>query len=216
MGVEDSGRTGAGITVRSDQILSAAQNLQGARMRDINCRRISWRNLLVQTAVWPLVLILSACAGITVQNATKPEDDKKAGGFRYYQAKPFLFVHADGKGSLSSEVVWLPDPAKILSIHPYAVMASNSTTLKFTNGTLDEASVTVDETVVPTAVLSAIASAGVFKFIDQSQSALPATGDVPAPYLFRILYDGTTGTVVLKGDAAIYRIKATVFTGAQK
>lgn len=175
-----------------------------------------WRKLLGPIATSALVLILSACAGVTVQNATNQADDKKAKGFRYYQAKPFLFVHADGKGSLSSEVVWLPDPAKIMSIRPYAVMASNSTTLKFTNGTLDEASVTVDETVVPTAILSAIASANVFKFIDSTQSPLPGTGDVPSPYLFRILYDKDKGTIVLKGDAATYRIKATVFTGAQK
>jgi hypothetical protein len=186
-------------------------------MNAINLVQTALRTMVVAFAASMWALALCGCAGLTVSGAAPASpEDKKAEGFRYYQAKPFLFVHADGKGSLSSEVIWLPDPSKIMSIHPYAVFASNSTILKFTNGTLDEASATVDETVVPTAILSALASANVVKFIDTTASPLPNTGDVPAPYLFRILYDTAHGTIILKGNAATYRIKATVVKAGAK
>jgi hypothetical protein len=186
-------------------------------MNALNLVQPTLRTTVVAFVACMSALDLCGCAGITVSGAAPASpEDTKAEGFRYYQAKPFLFVHADGKGSLSSELIWLPDPSKIMSIHPYAVLASNSTTLKFTNGTLDEASATVDETVVPSAILSALASANVVKFIDTTASPLPNTGDVPAPYLFRILYDTTNGTVIFKGNAATYRIKATVVKSGAK
>jgi hypothetical protein len=156
---------------------------------------------------------LCACAGMDtmtikpdVYDAAKPpvcdkdnsrelcDTDRKAQGFRYFEEAPFLFVHSDGKGGISSEIVWLPDTTKKMSIKPYALLATNKVSLSFTNGMLTESSTTVDETVIPEAVLSAIVAAGV-------RAAGIASGEtqLPLPYLFKITFNQNSGEAVLSG-----------------
>ena len=56
-------------------------------------------------------LALSACAGLTARPITSVDDEANATGFRYYENAPFLFVHTDGKGGPTAEIVMLPDTA---------------------------------------------------------------------------------------------------------
>jgi len=154
-------------------------------------------------------LALVGCAGVTT-TTIKPraagslacdstssrkycDDDKDADGFRYFQEAPFLFVHSDGKGGVASEIVWLPDTTKKMSIRPYAFLATNKTSLSFTNGMLTESSVTADETVIPNAILSAVVTA-----FGRGDGA-PAGAQVPLPYLYKVTFDSTTGDAILTG-----------------
>jgi hypothetical protein len=122
------------------------------------------------------------------------DSDAKAQGFRYFEEAPFVFVHSDGKGGISAEIVWLPDTTKKMSIKPYAFLATNKVSLSFTNGMLTESSSTVDETVIPDAVLSAIVTA----FVKGAETA-SGEAQLPLPYLFKITFDGASGEATLLG-----------------
>ena len=140
-------------------------------------------------------LALSGCAGISAGVVT---DDSKELGYRYYAPAPFLFVRSDGKGGLTSEVVYLPDTTQTLSLRPYATLASNNATLSFNNGMLTEASAVVDETVVPTAFIDALSKAASAAIAADLPSSPVA--QAPPPYLFRIIV--RSGSIQLKGGPA--------------
>jgi hypothetical protein len=142
-------------------------------------------------------LLVSGCAGISVAPVA---NDAKARGYRFYQPAPFLFVRSDGKGGLTSEVVYLPDSTQIMSARPYAVLASNNATLSFSNGVLTEASAVVDETVLPTAIIDAVSKAAVAAIAADLPKNSQTTA--PVPYLFRIFIDDK-GVVHLNGGPAV-------------
>ena len=139
-----------------------------------------------------LASTLSACAGLNVTPiGTSAELDKTAHGFRYYQPAPFLFVHSDGKGGLTSQIKFLPDTTQKMSVQPYAYLASNESTLQFDAGMLTQAAAVVDETVVPAAALDSLAK--VLSAAAKAAMNVPeATNDatVPVPYLFKIVIKG--------------------------
>nr|WP_294501979.1 hypothetical protein [uncultured Rhodopila sp.] len=140
-------------------------------------------------------LLVSGCAGLTVGPV---KDDNQASGYRFYQPAPFLFVRSDGKGGLTSEIIYLPDTTQKMSARPFAVLASNNATLSFSNGMLTEASAVVDETVVPAAFLDALskgASAAIAADLPQTPQAT-----APVPYLFKITVHA--GSIELKGGPA--------------
>jgi len=143
-------------------------------------------------------ICLSGCAGLDVHRVT---EDKDARGYRYYDTAMFLMVTPDGKGGVTSQILALPDTTHVNSARPYAFLASNNTTLSFSNGTLTEASLVGDETAVPNAFLDALTKGAVAGI---AAADLPggsqARTAIPAPYLFKITVNGTT--VNLKGGQA--------------
>lgn len=145
--------------------------------------------------LWIACSALSGCAGMS---AGVVRDDTNERGYRYYAPAPFLFVRSDGKGGLTSEIVYLPDTTQKLTVRPYAVLAANNATLSFTNGMLTEASVVGDETAVPIGFLDALTKAASAAIA----ADLPAGSDAkaPVPYLYRIVVQGTT--VKLTGGPA--------------
>lgn len=150
-------------------------------------------------------MALSGCAGLS---AGVVSDDGKDLGYRYYAPAPFLFVHSDGKGGLSSEIVYLPDTTQTMSLRPYAVLASNNATLTFSNGMLTEATAVVDETAVPTAFLDALSKAASAAIAADLPAGPQATA--PPPYLFRIIVH--TNSIELKGGKAFAKDGATPVT----
>jgi len=140
-------------------------------------------------ALVPLTLFLASCAGLTVTRVATSEADKKELGIRYYESSPYLLVHTDNEGGLVTRILYLPDPAKKMTVRPYAYFANSSTTLNFKNGILSSAETSVDETAVPKAVLGAIEKAATAAIM----AADEPTGEphrVPAPYLFKIVING--------------------------
>jgi hypothetical protein len=143
-----------------------------------------------------LLLTLSSCAGLTVNRV---DSDDKERGIRYYESSPYLLVHTDNEGGLVTRLIYLPDPTKKMAVRPYARFASSSTTLNFKNGVLGSAETSVDETVVPKAILGAIEKAATAAIMaaDEPQGE---THQVPAPYLFKIVFEGND--IKLKGGQA--------------
>lgn len=138
---------------------------------------------------------LIGCAGIT---AGPVSDDATDDGFRYYDTSPFLLIYTDSKGGLKSEVLFLPDTAKIRSIRPYAYGASNKTTLKFENGRLVQATSEIDETVIPKAVIAGLEKVATLA----AKAANSGNEGIPGPYLFRIVRKDT-GEWALAGAIAV-------------
>ena len=134
-------------------------------------------------------VVLSGCAGLKTTPIRSDADEVKAQGFRYYENAPFLFIHTDGKGGLTSEIVMLPYTTREMSIEPYAFWSSNNTNLTFSNGTLTESSSQVDTTAVPSAGLDALAKYLTLIAGDETP------GQAPPPYLYKIHIQGNVVTL---------------------
>src|SRR5688572_8591116 len=134
-----------------------------------------------------LAALLPGCAGFTTTNIASAEDEAKARGFRYYESAPFLLVHLDAKGSPTTEVLYLPDTTRKRSIQPYAYGASNKATLTFAEGRLTQSKAVVDETVLPSAVLSALEKIALARMKILREEPPKAA---PSLHLFRIVKEG--------------------------
>lgn len=144
--------------------------------------------------------LLAACAGTIVRPVA---DDNTADGIRYYESAPFLLVYTDGRGGISSQLIYLPDVTNIRSIDPYAVLAKNETTITFSRGVLSQSKSVLDETIVPNAAITALETAANAAL----QAANDPTGsgrqvDLPLPRLYRIVID-SHGRVSLRGGTAV-------------
>lgn len=153
---------------------------------------------------------LSGCAGLSVKTIDgKSNTETSVHGFRYYQPAPYLMVFTDNDGGLTSQIVYLTDRTKKMSVRPYAYLASNEVTLKFQDGMLTNASTTVDETIVPKAaldglkdILTAAVKGSAFNESTNKQTT------APAPSLYKIVVDG--GSIKLIGGQAEYEGKLSI------
>jgi hypothetical protein len=121
-------------------------------------------------------------------------------GIRYFDTSPFLLIYTDGKGGLVSKLLYLPDSTKLRSIKPYAYAAKNDTTLKFDHGRLSQAKSVVDETAIPTTVISGLEKVAISRA--KANAANNGGTGIPAPYLFRIVSD-ERGLWSLAGGPAV-------------
>lgn len=143
--------------------------------------------------------LLGGCAGLSVHPINSPGDDAKRHGFRYYESSPYLLVQTNNEGGVTSKILHLPDETKKRSVQPFAVLASNTTTLEFKNGVLGKSLADVDGTEVPKAIVAALEKAALASIPaantgEQKGSDDPVT--VPAPYLFRIVVRGNSVSLV--------------------
>lgn len=148
--------------------------------------------------------LLSSCAGTIVGRISNPAyqvdgrfSDTKAQGIRYYESAPFLLVYSDGKGGLVSKLLFLPDLTQKRTVDPYALLASNNTTLTFTTGVLTQGKTVVDETIVPKAVVGALEKAAGVALKAFNVAGGGASGNLPPPLLFKI---------ILKNGSPIIRV----------
>ncbi len=102
------------------------------------------------------VTSLIGCAGLEVEPVLNAAADKAARGFRYYRSAPFLLVYTDNKGGLQTKLLYLPDPTRKMSVRPYNCLASNKATLVFDKGRLTQAKTEIDETAIPSAVITSL------------------------------------------------------------
>jgi hypothetical protein len=144
-----------------------------------------------------MIGMISGCAGLDMHTISNNEADESEHGFRYYDTSPFLLVYSDNKGGLTSKLLYLPDMAKKRSIKPYNYLASNNTTLKFEDGRLTSAKAVVDETVIPTAILTSLEKIATSSI----KAANAGKNEIPGPYLFRIVKKDTKW--VLAGGQAL-------------
>jgi hypothetical protein len=133
-----------------------------------------------------LLLLMVNCAGMTVKQVD-PAKDADANGVRYYGVSPYLVVYTDGDGGLTADVTYLPDPTKLMSAHPYNYLASNTTSLTFSNGVLTNAETDIDTTAVPKAVLTALKDIAVAVIgAGNEAEGDPQPPTIPVPKIFKI------------------------------
>jgi hypothetical protein len=152
-----------------------------------------------------LALYLVGCAGVDYSDVNAPKDDRDARGLRYYDSSPYLLVQTDNQGGLSSQFMYLPDLSKKRQAHPYSFLASNTTTLNFTNGILTDSSSDADSSVVPVALIkgletAATAAVKAMTFADEATSTR-----APKVYLFKVVKkDGVWGLNGAEGGDVDY------------
>jgi hypothetical protein len=148
-----------------------------------------------------LLSIFIGCAGLDTEPVTTVEKDAEVRGFRYYRTAPFLLVYTDNTGGLISKVYYLPDMTKKMSLKPYNYLSKNDATLTFDKGRLTQAKAVVDETVVPSAVISGLETVATSIIKAANAPAKAEKQEVPSPYLFRILKKD--GKWMLSGGQAL-------------
>ncbi len=170
------------------------------------------------TSLRHLLLLLfvacSGCANTTVTPIYTDAQDMGEKGFRYYASAPFILVYADGKGGLTSKLIYLPDTRRWYSLRPHEFVASNKASLKFSNGVLTEAKIEGDGTALPKAIVESLKSIAVAKAAGVGFREA-ADYSVSGPYLYRIDIgeNGKLALIEVAGSGATVHIKAGVQEG---
>lgn len=155
---------------------------------------------LLRLPVVVVAALLSACSGLAVEPIGNAEQksDANAGGIRFYQEAPFLFVYPDGKGGITTEVKWLPDTTQLMSAKPYAILSKNETTLEFLGSALTSATIVGDDTAVVKASLESLG-----KVLAIAANTGRTEGEIPVPKLYRIIVNGDGNTIGLSETATL-------------
>jgi hypothetical protein len=163
---------------------------------------------------------LSGCAGVNVFDVSDSQADAQADGFRYYEKATFLIITADGRGGVDAKVHQICDTTRKRAVDPYAVMANNNMVLDLDYGCLAGEQVTIDETVVPKAMISAIKTAAttaagfLFDAASAGSGEAARVGTYPGPVIYRLTVEN--GSVVLRGAAAPQDIRVTITQPAEQ
>ena len=145
--------------------------------------------MVIRAACHGLILLicaLSAGCSATVQHQ---RESIGATGIRYYESAPYLLVYSDAKGGLKWQIRYLPDQSRIMTATPRIVGGRTEMTLYFQNGMLASASTTGDTTELPKAIISAVQSA--LPLLAKGLFEGPAMVGFPAPYLYKIVVNGS-------------------------
>ena len=149
-------------------------------------------------------LVIAGCASIDSH-----EEDDTSTGIRYYNSAPFILAYSDGKGGVTTEVVYLPDTTRVMSLDATAFLAQNKTVLSFKRSVLTASETTADATELPKAVLEAAKNLAVAGIGSGNLPTDHTTNEIPAPYLYRIHYDPKEEAWRLEGGLADSIIKST-------
>jgi hypothetical protein len=139
-----------------------------------------------------LLAIFISCSGVNAVRIQTTEDDLRAKGFRYYESSPYILVYSDGK-ALKSDLIYLPDRTRKMSVELFDFISSNTAKLTFSNGVLTSSEVEGDSTAVPKAVvesakqvaIAAAKSAAAFSAVEEEKKPFLA----PPPCLFKLVID---------------------------
>lgn len=104
-----------------------------------------------------LAMSLYGCAGIHFRAATTPSTN----GIRYYRPLSYILIKPDyAKKAPSITVKSLPDTSRPYAADPYAVIATNASTMEFTGGILTKVTTDSDGTKVATTAVNTAATVG--------------------------------------------------------
>lgn len=161
------------------------------------------------------LLALAGCAKLTHQPVAEFADSP--GGIPYYEGAHYLLVHTDGKGSVVSKLMFLPDLNRKRVARPKQIFARLDTTLKFSNGVLTKSRAEGDTTAVPKAVIEAIGR--VAPALASLANRVEGDGGkdghtLPPPHLYRVTWDA--GKLRLVGGPGTETIGVTLVPGAEK
>ncbi len=136
--------------------------------------------------------LFSAGCASTVYKHVNPAYDL-GDGFRFYQSSPYLLVHTNGKGGIVTQILYIADPAKLVSAKPKNFLSKTSMTLELENGVLNTSKTDVDATIVPSAIIKAAQSvASTFLAGANDPQKGNAERSMPSPQLYKIVVKGST------------------------
>ena len=159
------------------------------------------------TSFLPLALAALTVAGCASIDSSEDTDGTRT-GIRYYNSAPFILAYSDGKGGVTSEIVYLPDTTRVMSLDTTAFFAQNKTVMSFERSVVTTSKTTANAAEVPKGVIEAAKSIAVA----QAGGNVPDSdtpNEIPAPYLFRIHYDPKTKKWELVGGQAGSAVKST-------
>lgn len=137
------------------------------------------------------------CARI-VHSSVSADKDGRAEGIRYYNSSPYLLIYSNGKGGIVTQILYIADPQKKMTAQPKSFLASAQTTLEFDKGVLKNSKSTIDASSLPVAIMKAVQTIGVAALIPAANDPLEGTRQIPAPYLYKIIVNGSTISFVGK------------------
>jgi hypothetical protein len=154
-------------------------------------------------------LIVTGCAKIIHKPVASADDNN---GLRYYNSSPYVLLYSNGKGGIISQIIYLPDPHSKMTASPKSFLSSIQATLEFDKGVLKSAKNTVDATVIPSAIVSAMKTAAPAFLAAMNEPAQARV--VPAPYLYKIIV--RTDKVSFIGDKGDIDVKVNVLKQEEK
>lgn len=160
------------------------------------------------TSLLPLALAALAAAGCASIDSSEDTDGNRT-GIRYYNSAPFILAYSDGKGGVTSEIVYLPDTTRVMSLDATAFFAKNKTVMSFDRSIVTTSKTTANAAEVPKAIIEAAKSIAVAQVASAKVFVDDTPNEIPAPYLFRIHYDPTTEEWELVGGQAEPHVKST-------
>ncbi len=167
--------------------------------------------LFITSAVLAMFM---GCSGVTAVRIRTAEDECRATGFRYYESSPYILVYSDGK-ALKSDLIYLPDRTRKMSVELFDYLSSNTAKLTFLNGVLTSSETEGDSTAVPKAVIesakqvaiAAAKSAAALSMVKKEKEPFAA----PAPRLFKLVIDEKGARLI--GSSPTIEIKVNVPEG---
>jgi hypothetical protein len=141
-------------------------------------------------------LIFAAGCARTIYTPVDPNNDT-GDGFRFYQSSPYLLVYTNGKGGITTQILYIADPAKLVSARPKNFLSKSDMTLEFENGVLTKSKTEVDATIVPSAIIKAAQSVAT-AFLAGGNDPQKGTAErlMPAPQLYKIVVNGSIVTFI--------------------
>lgn len=134
-------------------------------------------------------LLFAGCAQVVVRHVSEADTSD---GVHFYEPRPYLWIGSDAKGNPSSQIVWLPDPARryVVKVRPGLGAVDGSVNLS--DGWMLDSLGARSDTRIPETI-AAVATLA---------RAAPGLGEVPQagplPGLYRIDIDAD-------GDVALVR-----------
>lgn len=137
----------------------------------------------------PSICLFGSCASVR-HTPVDANNDKTNDGIRYYNSSPYLLVYSNGKGGLVTQILFIADPTKKMSVKVNSFLSTAQTTMEFDNGVYKSAKNTIDATAFPQAIIKAVQAVGVELLSAANAPSNSSTASLPAPYLYRILING--------------------------
>lgn len=136
-------------------------------------------------------LFIAGCAR-TVYTPVDPKDDN-SDGFRFYQSSPYLLVYTNGKGGITTQILYIADPAKLVSAKPKNFLSKSDLSMEFENGVLTKSKSDIDATIVPSTIIKAAQSVATTFLAGANDPKKSITErNMPAPQLYKIVVNGST------------------------
>lgn len=160
-------------------------------------------SVLTKSLAAAAAAVLCACsAGVTYERAT---DDGT--GIRYYEPSPYLLIYSNAKGGLKWQIVYLPDPTKLMMATPWVYGGRTEMTLYFHNGMLAGSTQVGDTTELAKSLVAAAQAA-----LPLLAAAAAAPPTVPAPYIYKMVVNGDNVSFI--GGEGAPGIKVPVVKGS--